>query len=75
MPERYGKDKTAHKRFTRRAAKGVWDAVFANLIKDRGNEYLMIDSTIVRAHQQAAAASPPISWPCSASQRWRCGCL
>jgi transposase len=54
MPERYGKYKTVHKRFTRWAAKGVWDRVFANLIKDRDNEYLMIDSTIVRAHQQAA---------------------
>lgn len=54
MPERYGKYKTVHKRFTRWAAKGVWEKVFANLIKDRDNEYLMIDSTIVRAHQQAA---------------------
>lgn len=54
MPERYGKYKTVHKRFTRWAAKGVWDQIFANLIKDRDNEYLMIDSTIVRAHQQAA---------------------
>lgn len=54
MPERYGKYKTVHKRFTRWAAKGVWDKVFANLIKDRDNEYLMIDSTIVRAHQQVA---------------------
>ena len=54
MPERYGKYKTVHKRFTRWAVKGVWDKVFANLVKDRDNEYLMIDSTIVRAHQQAA---------------------
>jgi transposase len=54
MPERYGKYKTVHKRFTRWAAKGVWEKVFANLIKDRDNDYLMIDSTIVRAHQQAA---------------------
>lgn len=54
MPERYGKYKTVHKRFTRWSEKGVWDKVFANLIKDRDNEYLIIDSTIVRAHQQAA---------------------
>ena len=54
MPERYGKFKTVHKRFTRWAAKGVWDRVFDNLIRDRDNDYLMIDSTIVRAHQQAA---------------------
>jgi transposase len=54
MPERYGKFKTVHKRFTRWAAKGVWERVFDNLIRDRDNDYLMIDSTIVRAHQQAA---------------------
>ena len=28
--------------------------VFASLIKDRDNQYLMLDSTLVRAHQQAA---------------------
>jgi putative transposase len=54
LPERYGKWKTLHKRFTRWAKTGVWDEVFAALIKDRDNRYLMLDSTIVRAHQQAA---------------------
>jgi putative transposase len=54
LPERYGKWKTLHKRFTRWAKAGVWDEVFAALIKDRHNQYLMLDSTIVRAHQQAA---------------------
>jgi transposase len=54
LPERYGRWKTAHKRFSRWAKAGVWDRVFADLIKDRDNQYLMIDSTLVRAHQQAA---------------------
>ena len=54
LPERYGKWKTLHKRFTRWAKAGVWDQVFASLIKDRDNQYLMLDSTLVRAHQQAA---------------------
>ena len=54
LPERYGKWKTLHKRFTRWAKAGVLDKVFAALIKDRDNQYLMLDSTIVRAHQQAA---------------------
>ena len=53
LPERYGKYKSVHKRFTRWAAAGVWERVFAVLVKDRGNEYLLLDSTIVRAHQQA----------------------
>ncbi len=54
LPERYGQWKTAHKRFSRWSKAGVWDRVFADLIKDRDNHYLMIDSTLVRAHQQAA---------------------
>lgn len=54
LPERYGKWKTVHKRFTRWAKSGVWENVFALLTKDRDNEYLMIDSTLVKAHQQAA---------------------
>ncbi len=54
LPERYGKWKTAHKRFTRWAKAGVWESIFAALTSDPDNEYLMLDSTLVRAHQQAA---------------------
>jgi transposase len=54
LPERYGKWKSLHKRFTRWAKSGVWERVFASLVKDRHNQYLMLDSTLVRAHQQAA---------------------
>lgn len=54
MPERYGNWKSAHKRFTRWARAGVWEEVFEVLTEDQDNEYLMIDTTIVRTHQQAA---------------------
>ena len=54
LPERYGKYKTVRKRFTRWAAAGVWEGIFTSLARDRDNEYLMIDSSIVRAHAQAA---------------------
>ena len=54
LSERYGKWKTAHKRFTRWEKTGVWERLFAALIKDRNNNYLMLDTTLVRAHQQAA---------------------
>ena len=54
LPERYGKYKSLHKRFSRWAASGVWEKIFHELLRDRKNQYLMIDSTIVRAHQQAA---------------------
>lgn len=54
LPERYGKWKTVHKRFTRWAEKGVWERVFESLTGDPDNQYLMLDTTLVRAHQQAA---------------------
>jgi len=54
LPERYGKWKTLHKRFSRWAKAKVWEKVFDDLTRDRDNQYLMLDSTLVRAHQQAA---------------------
>lgn len=53
LPERYGKYKSVHKRFLRWADRGVWNRLFDDLVADRKNPYLMLDSTIVRAHQQA----------------------
>jgi transposase len=46
--------KTAHKRFTRWAKAGVRERVFQHLIRDPDNGYVSIDSSLVRAHQQAA---------------------
>jgi len=43
-----------HKRFSRWAQKGVWEKVFEHLLKDPQNDYVMIDSSLVKAHQQAA---------------------
>ena len=54
LPERYGKWKSVHTRFSRWAKAGVWERIFKVLTADRKNEYLMIDTTLVRAHQQAA---------------------
>jgi transposase len=54
LPERYGQYKTVPKRFTRWAASGVWDRVFRTLTQEVSNQDLMIDSTLVRAHQPAA---------------------
>src|SRR5258705_162685 len=45
-----------HTRFSRWAESGVWKKVFEILAADADNEYAMIDSTIVRAHQHSAGA-------------------
>ena len=54
LPARYGKYKSVHKRFSRWAKAGVWERVFAALIAEPDNQYVMLDTTLVRAHQQAA---------------------
>ena len=54
LPERYGQWKTTHKRFTRWAKAGVWEKIFKHLTGDPDNQYLMLDTTLVRVHQQAA---------------------
>ncbi len=54
LPERFGDWKNVHRRFSRWAKSGVWEGVFQHLAADADNEYAMIDSTIVRAHQHSA---------------------
>ncbi len=56
LPERFGDWKNVHRRFSRWALSGVWKRVFQQLAQDADNEYAMIDSTIVRAHQHSAGA-------------------
>ena len=56
LPERFGDFRVVHIRFTRWSKKGVWQQIFEVLAGDADNEYAMIDSTIVRAHQHSAGA-------------------
>lgn len=56
LPERFGDFRVTHTRFSRWAKRGVWEKVFHHLSIEADNEYAMIDSTIVRAHQHSAGA-------------------
>lgn len=56
LPERFGDFRVVHTRFSRWAKRSMWKKVFEHLGKDADNEYAMIDSTIVRAHQHSAGA-------------------
>lgn len=56
LPVRFGDFKVVHTRFMRWSRKGVWEHVFRYLAEDADNEYAMIDSTIVKAHQHSAGA-------------------
>jgi transposase len=55
LPERFGKSNSVWRRFDRWSTKGVWLRVFEAL-KDPDLEWLILDSTVIRAHQHAAGA-------------------
>ncbi len=56
LPERFGDFRVIHTRHMRWSKSGVWQTLFEQLATEADNEYAMIDSTIVRAHQHAAGA-------------------
>ena len=55
LPERYGPPTTVYNRFNRWAKAGVWIRVFETLAEKSPDSMQFIDSSIIRAHQQAAA--------------------
>ena len=55
-PDVFGEWNSVFRRFSRWSAKGVWQRIFDSLSQDPDFEYLIIDSTIVRAHQHASGA-------------------
>jgi transposase len=57
LPERFGDYQSVKRRYYRWIEMGVLDEILAALAREADLEWLMIDSTIVRAHQHAAGAS------------------
>ena len=60
LPERFGDYRVVHLRHSRWSKSLVWQRLFEALAQDADNEYAMIDSTIVRAHQHSAGAKKKI---------------
>jgi len=56
LPERYGPRTTCYNRFVRWRKAGVWDRMMDAITAAHDGDIQMIDSTSVRAHQQAATA-------------------
>jgi transposase len=55
LPERFGNWNSMWRRFDRWARKGVWQKVF-EVLQDPDMEWIILDSTIIRAHPHAAGA-------------------
>lgn len=58
LPLRFGPWNSVYRRFRRWAQKGVWKTIFDEL-QEPDLDWIMIDSTIVRAHQHAAGQARP----------------
>ena len=55
LPERFGDWNSTFRRFDRWSKSGVWKAVF-DALQDPDLEWLLLDSTVIRAHPHAAGA-------------------
>jgi putative transposase len=56
LPPSFGRWNSVFQRYNRWSKKGVWESLFKALSDDPDFEYVMIDATIVRAHQHSAGA-------------------
>lgn len=55
LPERFGEWNSVFQRFNRWCKRGVWRQIL-EVFQDPDLECLMLDSTVIRAHQHAAGA-------------------
>src|SRR5262249_61815258 len=70
LPERLGNWNSVWKRFSRWAQKGRWQKLFRHF-QDEDLEWLVLDSTIIRAHPHAAGAPKKVTARAARpSRRW-----
>ena len=68
LPERFGPWNSAWRRFDRWSRRGVWEAVF-EAFQDPDVEWLILDSTVIRAHPCAAGAKKKRTAPGARTSR------
>lgn len=56
LPKEFGPWERCYKRYNRWCEKGVFEKIVQVLSADADFEYIMLDATIVRAHQHSAGA-------------------
>ena len=65
LPARFGKHNSVGRRYRRWVQKGVWQRIF-DALSEPDLTQVMLDATVVRAHQQAAgqkkATRQPSAW-------------
>jgi transposase len=66
LPERFGHWNSVWRRFDRWARKGTWRKLFGHF-QDEDLEWLILDSTVIRAHPHAAGAKKKAA---GVTRRW-----